>query len=99
MDNSQRLIIKARKLVVLCSGAFGSPTILERSGIGSSKLLKSKDIEVRVDLPGVGADYQDHEVRAVLLVCLCSSSLTCSSQYAAIALAMRRRLLMIMLEG
>ena len=49
---------RASKLVVVCGGAFGSPTILERSGIGSSELLKSKGVPVIVDLPGVGENYQ-----------------------------------------
>ena len=49
---------RASKLVVVCGGAFGSPTILERSGIGSSELLKSMGVPVIVDLPGVGENYQ-----------------------------------------
>jgi alcohol oxidase len=36
--------------------------ILERSGIGATDLLKSCGIETLVDLPGVGADYQDHQL-------------------------------------
>ncbi|CAI4218730.1 unnamed protein product [Parascedosporium putredinis] len=31
-----------------------------RSGIGPRKLLKAADIEVKVDLPGVGSNFQDH---------------------------------------
>ena len=49
---------RASKLVVVCGGAFGSPAILERSGIGFSELLKSKGVPVIVDLPGVGENYQ-----------------------------------------
>ena len=51
-------IINARKLVVVCGGAFGSPAILERSGVGSAQLLERLDIPVLVDLPGVGEGYQ-----------------------------------------
>ncbi|KAF5368003.1 hypothetical protein D9758_004392 [Tetrapyrgos nigripes] len=43
-------------------GAFGSPSILERSGIGSQKLLQSLNVPVVVDLPGVGQNYRDHNV-------------------------------------
>lgn len=53
-------IVKARKLVVLSSGAIGSPPILERSGIGSAKILKEAGVPLVVDNPGVGHDYQDH---------------------------------------
>lgn len=46
--------------VVLCSGAFGSPQILQVSGVGPKKLLESLDIPVVQDLPGVGQNLQDH---------------------------------------
>jgi alcohol oxidase len=47
-------IVKARTMVVLSSGTLGTPQILERSGVGSAKLLKQLDIKVVSDLPGVG---------------------------------------------
>jgi len=47
----------AAKLVVLSAGAFGSPTILERSGIGASNILTKLNIPQVVDLPGVGDHY------------------------------------------
>lgn len=49
---------RASKLVVVCGGTFGSPTILERSGIGSRAILEKKGVPVVVDLPGVGENYQ-----------------------------------------
>ncbi|KAI0350351.1 alcohol oxidase-like protein [Trametes cingulata] len=52
----------ARRLVVLSSGAFGSPTILERSGIGSSAVLRKIGVKEVVHLPGVGHNYQDHQL-------------------------------------
>lgn len=55
-------IARAEKLVIVCAGAFGSPAILERSGIGSTKLMQKLGIETMVDLPGVGENYQDHNV-------------------------------------
>ncbi|PFH47219.1 GMC oxidoreductase [Amanita thiersii Skay4041] len=56
----QETIVKARKCVVLSSGTLGTPQILERSGVGCSKLLQQLDIKVVSDLPGVGEQYQDH---------------------------------------
>jgi choline dehydrogenase len=37
-----------------------SPQILQLSGIGDRKLLESLEIEIVVDLPGVGRNFQDH---------------------------------------
>jgi len=50
----------AKREVLLCSGAIASPQILQRSGIGPAALLKQLDIPVVHDLPGVGANLQDH---------------------------------------
>lgn len=46
--------------VVLAAGAVNTPRLLQLSGIGPSELLNSLDIDVRVDAPGVGANFQDH---------------------------------------
>lgn len=54
--------IKAKKLVVVSAGALSTPSILERSGVGSAELLKKLGINVVSDLPGVGEDYQDHHL-------------------------------------
>ncbi|KAF8186595.1 GMC oxidoreductase-domain-containing protein [Mycena galopus ATCC 62051] len=58
-------IAYASRLVVLCAGAFCSPAILERSGIGSKDLLQQLNIPVVCDLPGVGENYQDHTMGLV----------------------------------
>ena len=50
----------ARGEVLLASGAIGSPAVLERSGIGAAAHLKSIGIVPLIDLPGVGANLQDH---------------------------------------
>lgn len=52
--------ITARREVVLSAGAIGSPRLLMLSGIGPSEHLRSVGISVRHDLPGVGANLQDH---------------------------------------
>ena len=46
--------------VILCGGAINSPQLLNLSGIGDGKKLKQFGIEVRVELPGVGRNLQDH---------------------------------------
>jgi choline dehydrogenase len=46
--------------VILSAGAVHTPQILQRSGIGASKFLESVGIDVVVDLPGVGYNFQDH---------------------------------------
>ncbi|MDC0739328.1 FAD-dependent oxidoreductase [Cognatishimia sp. SS12] len=50
----------AAREVVLCAGAVETPRLLQLSGIGDAAHLKSHGIEVVADLPGVGANYQDH---------------------------------------
>lgn len=52
--------VLANKEVLLCAGAIASPQILQRSGVGQSTFLKSMDIDVVHDLPGVGENLQDH---------------------------------------
>lgn len=52
--------LKARREIILSAGAFGSPQILQLSGIGSSTMLQSKGISVIHELPGVGENLQDH---------------------------------------
>ena len=46
--------------VILSGGAFNTPQLLQLSGIGDSEFLKSKGIEPRVHLPGVGENFEDH---------------------------------------
>jgi choline dehydrogenase-like flavoprotein len=52
--------VMARKEVILAAGSVHSPQILQLSGIGPGKLLKSLGIKTAVDLPGVGQNFQDH---------------------------------------
>ncbi|WEJ21712.1 GMC family oxidoreductase N-terminal domain-containing protein [Pseudomonas sp. SD17-1] len=50
----------ARREIILCAGAVGSPGILQRSGIGPRPLLEHLGIPVLHELPGVGGNLQDH---------------------------------------
>jgi choline dehydrogenase len=52
--------VAASKEVVLAGGSIHTPQILQISGIGPSALLKSFNIEVVSDLPGVGQNFQDN---------------------------------------
>ena len=52
--------IKARGAVVLSAGAFGSPHILQLSGIGPAAHLKDKGVELVLDKPEVGSNLKDH---------------------------------------
>ena len=51
---------QAKREVLLCSGAIASPQILQRSGVGAADLMRELDIPLVHDLPGVGANLQDH---------------------------------------
>ena len=52
--------VRARREVVLCGGAFGSPQLLMLSGIGPADELRKHGITVNHELPGVGQNLQDH---------------------------------------
>ena len=54
--------VLARKLVILCCGALGSPTVLERSGVGEPSSLAKAGVDLKVNLPGVGTELDDHQV-------------------------------------
>ncbi|MFT7722692.1 MAG: GMC family oxidoreductase N-terminal domain-containing protein [Roseateles sp.] len=55
--------------VILAAGAIGSPQLLQLSGLGPGALLQGLGITTERDLPGVGANLQDHlQIRAVYRV-------------------------------
>jgi alcohol oxidase len=54
--------VKARRLVVITSGACGTPPVLERSGVGEKSILKRAGVPLVEELPGVGKNYQDHHL-------------------------------------
>ncbi len=55
-----RLIEIEADLIVLAGGAYGSPILLQRAGIGDAATLAAAEIPVRHHLPGVGRNLQDH---------------------------------------
>ena len=58
--------IEAGREVILSAGAFGSPQLLLLSGIGPREELARHGIELRTELPGVGAGLVDHIDLALL---------------------------------
>jgi choline dehydrogenase len=61
--------VTAKQSVVLSAGAIGTPQILHLSGLGPAELLKQHGIDPVIDLPGVGANLQDHlQIRSVFKV-------------------------------
>jgi len=53
-------VAHANAEVIVAGGAFNSPQLLQLSGLGPAALLESFGINVVADMPGVGADLQDH---------------------------------------
>jgi choline dehydrogenase-like flavoprotein len=53
-------LARAGSEVVLTAGALASPQLLMLSGIGPAQQLREHGIPVKLDLPGVGANLQDH---------------------------------------
>ena len=67
--DGQSVDISARSEVILSAGAIGTPQILQLSGIGPARKLRSLGIEVVHNLPGIGANLQDHlQIRAVFKI-------------------------------
>lgn len=65
----ERYTVKAQKETILAAGGVHTPQILELSGIGSKTVLRASEIEQKVDLPGVGQNFQDHPQPK--LICNC----------------------------
>jgi choline dehydrogenase len=74
LQNGVSRTVRATREVVLCAGAIQSPQILQLSGIGPAQLLGRYDIPLKVDLPGVGENLQDH--LQVRLIYKCSKPIT-----------------------
>jgi len=56
----QTLEYFAQNEVVLSAGSIASPQLLMLSGIGPKTMLESQGIDVKLDVPGVGRNLQDH---------------------------------------
>jgi choline dehydrogenase len=66
-QNGELRRVRARREILVSSGAYNSPQLLQLSGVGPADLLKQHGIDVVLDAPGVGHDLQDHlQVRLVM---------------------------------
>src|SRR4051794_21541343 len=73
-QNEALRTVRARNEIILSSGAYNSPQLLQLSGVGPADLLKTHGIDVVLDAPGVGNDLQDH--MQVRLVTRCAQRVT-----------------------
>ena len=73
-QNGNLRTARARKEVLVSSGAYNSPQLLQLSGVGPADLLKSHGIGIVLDAAGVGNDLQDH--LQVRLVTRCAQKVT-----------------------
>lgn len=55
-------VVRARKLVVLSAGAYSTPQILERSGVGRADVLQRAGVPLVAEVPSVGENLQDHHI-------------------------------------
>jgi len=60
---SDMRIVRGTKLVLVSAGEFGTPGILERSGMGAKDVLERVGVKQHADLPGVGKNYQGFPVQ------------------------------------
>src|SRR5206468_9925091 len=60
LQHGRTVTAHADRAVILTAGAFATPQLLMLSGIGPASELCRHGIDVRVDLPGVGRNLQDH---------------------------------------
>lgn len=58
---------RANAEVLLSSGAFNSPQLMQLSGLGPAELLQSFGIPVVADMPGVGDALNDHFAGRILV--------------------------------
>lgn len=59
IGSAGREVVAANR-IILAGGTFGSPAVLQRSGIGDAGLLKRLGIDAVVDRPAVGRNLFEH---------------------------------------
>ncbi|KAA8569616.1 hypothetical protein MFRU_004g03490 [Monilinia fructicola] len=62
LQSNKTNIVTASREVILAAGAINTPKLLQLSGIGPKKVLNAAGVEVLLDKPAVGANFQDHPV-------------------------------------
>ncbi|KAF7920904.1 uncharacterized protein EAE98_008933 [Botrytis deweyae] len=62
VQTNQTQIVSAKKEVILAAGAINTPKLLQFSGICPTTVLEAVGVQVLLDEPAVGANFQDHPV-------------------------------------
>jgi choline dehydrogenase-like flavoprotein len=65
-SNHSKVVVKAKREVIVATGAIWTPWLLQRSGVGPKSVLEATGIPVKKALPGVGANFQDHPLGGAL---------------------------------
>ena len=60
-----RSLVPARREVIVACGAYGSPQLLQLSGIGDAAALQAVGVAPLLDLPAVGKNLQDHPAASI----------------------------------
>ncbi len=63
----KKQVLAASTEIILAAGTVNSPQLLMLSGIGPADMLRRQGIDVVEDLPGVGANLQDHPTVSVAM--------------------------------
>ena len=69
VEDGQKTVLRCEREVLLTAGAINSPRLLMLSGIGPADHLRDVGVPVVHDLPGVGANLQDHLDLYVIAEC------------------------------
>jgi choline dehydrogenase len=62
-----RSLVQARREVIVACGAYGSPQLLQLSGIGDAAALQSLGVAPLLDLPAVGKNLHDHPAASIAM--------------------------------
>jgi choline dehydrogenase-like flavoprotein len=65
----QTRLARAAREIVLSSGAYNSPQLLQLSGVGPAPLLQSLGIPIVADMPGVGEGLNEHYSGRTMMRC------------------------------
>ncbi|KIW42802.1 uncharacterized protein PV06_06314 [Exophiala oligosperma] len=58
--NGKQYQFMARKEVILAAGGVHTPQVLQLSGVGPKDVLTAAGVNVKLDFPAVGSNFQDH---------------------------------------
>ena len=86
LEGAHTVHVRAAREVILCAGAIGSPHLLLLSGVGPAGDLRKIDLPAIHDLPGVGANLQDHMCVPVAYECTQPVSLANAESFGSLLL-------------